>query len=205
MLDPWESLFDPHEIARIYGYITERVQKSTSLKWLKYQAMFTILADTGVRVGEMCNLLRENIILENDPPYVRVKRLKKKKPTWDVIPLADATVARLRPYLESGSVGAGLLFKTRNGKPYVGRMVWRIWKGLLKDAGIRHRRLHALRHTLGTDIVEQSQDLVACQHQLGHKDPRITAEFYAHTRMRRQRDILNQVVKAREAVLESKE
>ena len=41
-------------------------------------------------------------------------------------------------------------------------------------------RLHDLRHTFGSWLLDQGEDLIYVSRQMGHSGPDVTAKIYAH-------------------------
>lgn len=48
---------------------------------------------------------------------------------------------------------------------------------LAVDTGLKNIKLHSLRHTFATDLVEQGVDIAVIQELLGHSDIRTTLEY----------------------------
>ncbi len=59
-------------------------------------------------------------------------------------------------------------------------VVYRIFQRTLKRAGLRHIRLHDLRHTYATLLMQQGEDLTYIRDQLGHYSIQITVDTYGH-------------------------
>ncbi len=73
------------------------------------------------------------------------------------------------------------LFPNRNGKPYDRRNFDRkVWRPLLKQAGLRPRRFHDLRHTFASRLIQQGTNLLYIRDQLGHASVQITLDHYGH-------------------------
>lgn len=53
------------------------------------------------------------------------------------------------------------------------------WAAHLKKAGLRHIRLHDLRHTFATIILNSGEQLAAITEVLGHSGIAITKDIYA--------------------------
>ncbi|MGR6968199.1 tyrosine-type recombinase/integrase [Streptomyces cynarae] len=62
-----------------------------------------------------------------------------------------------------------------------------------RPAGTRRVRFHDLRHTCATLLLEQGVQLVTIKELLGHANIGITAQVYAHVRLRLQHDAINQL------------
>jgi integrase len=67
-----------------------------------------------------------------------------------------------------------LIFTTRHGGPIERTEDWRMWKALLRAAGVRDARVHDARHTAATLLIEQG-----VQEVLGHTRV-TTTERYTH-------------------------
>ncbi|MGV9774302.1 tyrosine-type recombinase/integrase [Streptosporangium sp. NPDC003464] len=65
--------------------------------------------------------------------------------------------------------------------------------GLLDQAGLRRIRFHDLRHLTATLLLEQGVELVVIKELLGHAHISITADVYAHVRLRLQRDAIERM------------
>ncbi|MEV6738550.1 tyrosine-type recombinase/integrase [Streptomyces sp. NPDC051104] len=88
---------------------------------------------------------------------------------------------------------SGLIFTSRVGTPLDPSDIARRFTGLLHQAGIRRIRFHDLRHTCATLLLEQGVQLVTIKELLGHANIGITAQIYAHVRLRLQHDAINQL------------
>ncbi|WP_322899531.1 tyrosine-type recombinase/integrase [Actinacidiphila rubida] len=82
----------------------------------------------------------------------------------------------------------GLIFTTRVGTPLDPSDIARRFTGLLDQAGIRRIRFHDLSHTCATLLLEQGVQLVTIKELLDHANIGITAQVYAHVRLRLQHD-----------------
>jgi integrase len=56
----------------------------------------------------------------------------------------------------------------------------RVWKPLLRKAGLDYRWIHATRHTFATRLIVEDANLVYVQKQLGHSSIQITVDLYTH-------------------------
>ena len=56
----------------------------------------------------------------------------------------------------------------------------RIMTRVLREAGLRHRKFHALRHTTGTRMMELGVNPKIVAEMLGHSDVTITLNLYSH-------------------------
>ncbi|GAB7387425.1 tyrosine-type recombinase/integrase [Bacillaceae bacterium] len=72
------------------------------------------------------------------------------------------------------------VFHNGFGKPYHYTTPTGTWSKFLKRHGFKHVRLHDLRHTAATLLIEAGADLKAVQERLRHTKYQTTADFYAH-------------------------
>ncbi|MGS2644209.1 tyrosine-type recombinase/integrase [Streptosporangium sp. G12] len=72
-----------------------------------------------------------------------------------------------------------LVFATRHGGPIERTEDWKVWKTILKQAGVRDVRVHDARHTAATPLIEQGVNIRVVQEVLGHTRV-TTTERYAH-------------------------
>jgi integrase len=70
-----------------------------------------------------------------------------------------------------------LVFCQWNGKPIDPRRDWGEWCAILTEAGLPHHRLHAMRHTAATIMLEKGIALAVVQATLGHSDIRVTGRY----------------------------
>jgi integrase len=87
----------------------------------------------------------------------------------------------------------GLVFTTRHGGMINPANVSRDFKALLQRAGLRTIRFHDLRHSCASLLLDQGVDLVVIKELLGHAHISITADTYAHVRLRLQRDAIERM------------
>jgi integrase/recombinase XerD len=156
----------------------------TSPRGLRDSAMLETLYATGLRVSELVKLRLSDLNLEAGY-LVAFGKGKKQR----IVPLGDAAIATLRPYIESarphflpeGQLAAvDTLFLTRLGRRMTRQGFWKIIGAHARAAGIRKAiSPHKLRHSFATHLVERGADLRAVQAMLGHADIG-TTEIYTH-------------------------
>jgi integrase len=56
----------------------------------------------------------------------------------------------------------------------------RVWRDILKSAGIPHRPLYTTRHTCASHLVEGGANLIQASRFLGHRDTTMLAKVYGH-------------------------
>ena len=78
-----------------------------------------------------------------------------------------------------------------HGKPVSVRSYQRSFELLLKKLDIPHRGFHSLRHTFATRAIECGMDVKTLSEILGHKNPTVTLNRYAHSLMEHKKEIMN--------------
>ena len=82
-----------------------------------------------------------------------------------------------------------------NGKPVSVRSYQRSFELLLKKLNIPHKGFHSLRHTFATRAIECGMDVKTLSEILGHKNPTVTLNRYAHSLMAHKADMMNKLGK----------
>ena len=82
-----------------------------------------------------------------------------------------------------------------NGKPVSVRSYQRSFELLLKKLKIPHKGFHSLRHTFATRALECGMDVKTLSEILGHKNPTITLNRYAHSLMEHKKEMMNRLGK----------
>jgi integrase len=72
------------------------------------------------------------------------------------------------------------VFTQENGLPLYTNTVSDLYRKLIKKAGLRHNRLHDLRHAHATELLRLGEPLHVVANRLGHRDAMVTATIYAH-------------------------
>ncbi len=91
------------------------------------------------------------------------------------VPITAALQALLLPVPRVG--GVDFVFPAKPGKPFIN--IFRAWDTARKRAGLPHVRLHDLRHTFASTLVNAGVPLYTVQKLLGHSTITVT-QRYAH-------------------------
>jgi len=152
-----------------------------------YKTYFWILAETGVRAGEIGALPVRNVLLDQGAIRItqnvwhgKIQTVKSVKGNR-LCEISPQLVEHLRGYLRSSKPNsAGLLFATKNGTPWdtdVARK--RKLYPLLDRLKIERCGFHAFRHGNETVMDQENVPMAVRQGRLGHSDPRTTM-MYSH-------------------------
>ncbi|MFI5841220.1 tyrosine-type recombinase/integrase [Catenuloplanes sp. NPDC051500] len=147
------------------------------------RAALALLADLGLRVGELCGLDVTDLGYERGHRAVRFtgKGGKARRRA-----LAPGTAAAVDAYLharaatEGGPVLDGPLLVTARGGRLDRHAVFRLVRQLARDAGLpawEQLSPHSLRHAFATTARSEGVPLEDVQDAMGHADPRTTRRY----------------------------
>ncbi|GGN35360.1 tyrosine-type recombinase/integrase [Actinoplanes campanulatus] len=140
-------------------------------------AMITVLADLGLRVGELVGLNLDDLGHERGHRTVRFTGKGGKARRRAVTP---AVAAALDDYLAERGSRPGPLFVTSTGSRVDRHAIFRLVRRLAAEAGIASAdRLspHSLRHSFATTARAEGVPLEDVQDAMGHADPRTTRRY----------------------------
>lgn len=168
-----------------------------------YRTMFSVLALTGIRAGELLGLQVDDLDFERRIIQVRRSvwcgrvQTVKSKASRAPVAIPEALVTILRQYLVSWHPNPEeFVFINRMGRPYnVNRVVQRGLWPVLERLKIAHCGLHAFRHTHTSLLLEVGAPPTVAQAQLRHSDARITLGVYGHVIGDSQRNAVERVAK----------
>jgi site-specific recombinase XerD len=172
--------------------LSEAQRRRLELIWRRDQAIVQCLYSTGMRVGELVRLRREDLDHTDQGAWVRGKGGRTR-----YVRFSARAWQALTAYLEArhdlstgGSPGERPVFcrhdpaaGDRRRLPLTTRSVERILTDLAKDAGVLerfHLTPHSFRHYFATRFLGHTGDLALTQDALGHADPG-TTRIYAKT------------------------
>lgn len=129
-------------------------------------AMLLTLIDTGVRVGELCNMLLSD--LDIDSRTIRIDQACKGRKERSVV-FGQTTARAIRHYLRvRGHHNSPYLWVTRDTPQPSRSLILQIIKRLGRAAGVPWLTVHGLRHTCITSLVRSGLALPLVQQQAGH-------------------------------------
>jgi integrase len=163
--------------------------------------LWVFICSSGVRIGEALGLRWKDVDLEARTAHIvqTVGRINggkiifgtpKSASSRRLITLTELAVKPLRKHrikqnewrLQLGPAWQNhdLVFPSEAGRPWEpSRVLYRFHKALTK-AGIPKRRVHDLRHTAATLMLEEGVPLKVVQEMLGHSSYNLTANVYQH-------------------------
>ena len=162
---------------------------------------------TGLRIGELLALSWPDMNTKKCEIYInkschygitgsgtygRIIDLPKTPSSVRTIPLPR----QLMPLLREVKKKSRSLYIVANGEnPVSIRSYQRSFALLLKKLNIPHRGFHSLRHTFATRALECGMDVKTLSEILGHKNPMVTLNRYAHSLMEHKKEMMNKLGK----------
>jgi len=148
--------------------------------------MVHLARKTGMRLGELCALEREQLRLEEEGGSVYIDRAVWRKavglPKHDkkrTVSLSPETVAVMKRHVDGLDSDCNLVFPTSRGTMRQERPADRGIRQTAKRAAIDPFGWHVLRHTFASHLVSAGVPLFEVQVLMGHSDVRETLR-YAH-------------------------
>jgi integrase/recombinase XerD len=162
--------------------------KGTTLRALRDKAILETFFSTGLRLAELCSLLR----------YLDLKRgevtVRGKGDKLRVVFIADSARRAIQNYLGKRTDAEEKLFVSLDRRdkvigPVTPRAVQRLVSQRAREAGIAKKiHVHQLRHSFATDLLLNGADLRSVQELLGHANIS-TTQIYTHLTNKELREI----------------
>lgn len=149
------------------------------------EALASLLVGTGMRWGEAIGLMIPRIDfgrgriqvaetwddrMQRVKPYPKGRRIRR-------VPLVPWVAAHIEPVVDGRATGH--LWERRGRLPDYHNWRARIWVPALKVADVGHVRIHDLRHTYASWLIQDGVPLAEVGALLGHMSP-VTTQRYAH-------------------------
>jgi integrase len=174
-----------------FFFSTEQVRRILEAASEPERTFYGLLAETGLRVGELCGLRIDDLDFERRLLVVRRSAWRgklgapKTKKSTRAVELSPQAIDQLKLHLHSWRPNPDrLVFASRNGTPWDANLLLkRKFRPLLEKLKIQvpsGNGFHALRHTSSTLMDQFSAPLRVRQQRLGHTDSRLTLGVYTH-------------------------
>jgi integrase/recombinase XerD len=147
---------------------------------IRDRALFELIYSCGLRVSEAVSLSFGGLFLEEQLVRVRGKGEKDR-----FVPLGGEVIYWLKRYLEEGrpllvkkADNSGKIFLNYRGEPLTRKGMWKRFHAVAEKTGLT-ARIHTLRHSFATHLLQGGADLRSVQELLGHTDIS-TTQIYTH-------------------------
>lgn len=168
------STVDYNCIEKIFNEID-----ANTLIGIRDRAMFELIYSCGLRVSECLNLKLKDYYNSERRLIITGKRDKQR-----MVPVGDVAREYLELYLDNarssflGKKHSEWVFISREGDRLTREAAWYRLKEYAERAGV-YSKIHTLRHSFATHLLQNGADLRSVQELLGHSDIR-TTEIYTH-------------------------
>jgi site-specific recombinase XerC len=177
------------ETGRVFE-AAEAAASGDDFEALRDLAMLELFYSSGIRLSELRGLDLAALDLLSDQVKVLGKGRKER-----IVPVGSKAVSALRRYLEvrttiARRTGAErqAVFLSRRGKRLAAVTIQRRIHRLYRAGGATGFRVHSLRHTFATDLMDAGADLRSVQEMLGHASLS-TTQIYTHTSVERLKEV----------------
>jgi integrase/recombinase XerD len=195
--DPTATLSAPRRTRKLPQVLTRgEVEKllsqprGTEPAALRDRALLELMYACGLRASEAIGL--ELMDVDTDEGVLRARGKGSKE---RVVPIGQAAIGALRPYLERGrpalvkGSAEPHLFVNFRGGSLTRQGLYKIVRRHALTAGLADRMSpHTLRHTFATHLLAGGCDLRSVQEMLGHADVS-TTQLYTHLSSERLKDV----------------
>lgn len=180
------EIFTKMEQQRIFDYLLNEIDN--------YKLGILVCLFTGLRLGEICALKRENINLENRTIRISetVQRIKSEKSNTKtellvstpktvnsdrLVPICDTLYNLLKEHLADTDyvINGSSVMEPRTYQYY--------FKKIINSLDIENKNFHCIRHTFATNCINNGMDVKCLSEILGHSDVKTTLNKYVHPTM----------------------
>ncbi|UUZ80683.1 site-specific integrase [Paenibacillus sp. P26] len=177
----------------------------------QYYALFTLIARTGLRIGEALALTWDDLDGDrltvnktlvyplNSNPYISTPKTKTsgrtiKLDAHTVRVLKKHKINQMEVILRYENYQAsqdGLMFHQHDGRWLRTNVVRDYFKAVCKREGLPVLSPHALRHTHAVHLLESGANIKYVSERLGHASVKVTADTYLHITRKIEDDALD--------------
>lgn len=158
--------------------LLDSIDVSTSLG-IRDRALFEIIYSSGLRISEVSGLLIQNLYLKEGILFVLGKGNKER-----LVPFGDNAKFWLSKWINEerpkilGRKNVPYVFVNYQGKQFSRKGIWKRFQEIKTLSGVESK-VHTLRHSFATHLLQGGADLRSVQQLLGHSDL-ATTQIYTH-------------------------
>jgi integrase len=174
--------------------------KVAKQKSLQTEVFYTLALETGMRKGELCGLIWGDINFEagmvsvirtllksginpilGTPKNGKSRTIKLSKTTVELLKKLKVKQSEIKLCQGTKLDDQNYIFTKQNGKPLqINNLAENEFNKLITQAGVKKIRIHDLRHTAATLMIENGVPIKEVSERLGHSDVGITLNRYSH-------------------------
>jgi len=141
-------------------------------------AILQLLLHTGLRVSEIANLQRDDLIFDNPGVHLQVCDASSEDKQRQ-LPLPGDVCKALNDYLRvrPQTTTTDHFFLSQEGRSISNRTVQRIITDCAKAAGLKGVSAQSLRRTFALQLLSETQNLALVSERLGHQNSNITEQY----------------------------
>lgn len=165
-LEEVEAFFDAIPLDTSYG--------------IRDRTLFELIYSCGLRISEAAELKTANVYLSEG-----LLRVHGKGDRQRLVPIGEQAeywlqyyLHEIRPLLMKSGTIADRVFLSMRGSGLSRKSIWKRFKEICSRAGIE-AKVHTLRHSFATHLLQGGADLRSVQELLGHADI-ATTQIYTH-------------------------
>jgi len=186
------TYLDREQTERLFAWAESRAA-GDEYKPTRDLAILELFYSTGIRLSELSGMNLDDLDLLSDQAKVRGKGRKER-----IVPVGSRAVLALRRYLNvreavrpRTTADRRAVFLSTRGRRLAPREVQRVVHRMFDAVGGDDLRVHSLRHTFATHMLDAGADLRAVQELLGHASLS-TTQIYTHTSVERLKKVYQQ-------------
>ena len=162
-----ENYLDAEQLQRLLAVLTTDSNRTVC-------HIILFLLSTGARLNEALQAKWEHIDVERR--IWRIPSTNSKSGKVRAVPLNDSAIGVLNQ-LDTEGRFEHVFINRKTGKPYT--TIQKVWNRLRNEADLGHIRVHDLRHSYSSFLVNSGRTLYEVQQILGHSNPKVT-QRYSH-------------------------
>ncbi|QQS51143.1 MAG: tyrosine-type recombinase/integrase [Bacteroidota bacterium] len=152
----------------------------------KHRAIISLIYSAGMRIGEAVHIKVKDIDYYRGLIHIRAAKGNKDR----IVNLSDNLGRMLADYIKNYQPET-YLFRGQGNEEYSASSIRNILRRACRRAGIKKEvRVHTLRHSYATHMLEKGVDIRYIQEMLGHSDIKTTM-IYTHVSERRINALIN--------------
>lgn len=171
-------IIQPFSVEQVKHLQVAATQNHFPIMVARDKAVIAVLIDTGIRAAELCSLRLENVHINPQDGYIKVKGKGRKERE---VPLGKTSRLLLREYIKNYRPvnDSPFVFITHKHLPLRTNTLRQMFKRWGKRAKIKDVRVspHTCRHTFAINFLLQGGDLYVLSRLLGHASIAITEVY----------------------------